>query len=366
MYFTYYRTPSVDAVTEEFDEVTEACLDCRSTGKYASISNLKEFVGNPGSILAVVNDNSLIRITIHKEMLYLTGTRFANDGLVDGELKKARFTLITSFLQLNATFILVVDSGGSCIRSVDLIRGQVDSFSGYCIEEKQDDFYPSQPAGRYISYLYPYHLVSDPLDQKFVYLTDKNYVRKIDIHSRYVTIVYDHPIKEDKIYIQWKGGVSSKAPTSFQLRWMAFLNNFVYITSKNHGLLVLDRNWKLEKMLHPEQTPLLSYDSLARVSLNHVYPISTKKLLITFVGDNGWFSNDPQTILFNIERPGESYILEQRSNLKDKLQESISSVNSISWFNRQLVFTGTAASENSECLPMVSASFPGNTNIHIY
>lgn len=147
---------------------------------------------------------------------------------------------------------------------------------------------------------------------------------------------------------------------------MAFLNNFVYITSKNHGLLVLDRNWKLEKTLHPEQTPLLSYDSLARVSLNHVYPISTKKLLITFVGDNGWFSNDPQTILFNIERPGESYILEQSSNLKDKLQESISSVNSISWFNRQLVFTGTAASENSECLPMVSASFPGNTNKHFY
>ena len=206
MYFTYYRTPSVDAVTEEFDEVTEACLDCRLTGKYASISNLKEFVGSPGSILAVANDNSLIRITIHKEILYLTGTRFANDGLVDGELKKARFMQITSFLQLNATFILVVDSGGSCIRSVDLIRGQVDSFSGYCIEEKQDDFYPSQPAGRYISYLYPYHLVSDPLDQKFVYLTDKNYVRKIDIHSRYVTIVYNHPIKEDKIYIQWKGG----------------------------------------------------------------------------------------------------------------------------------------------------------------
>ena len=92
-------------------------------------------------------------------------------------------------------------AAGASVVVTDITQG-ID----FTFEEKQDDFYPSQPAGRYISYLYPYHLVSDPLDQKFVYLTDKNYVRKIDIHSRYVTIVYNHPIKEDKIYIQWKGG----------------------------------------------------------------------------------------------------------------------------------------------------------------
>ena len=203
-------------------------------------------------------------------------------------------------------------------------------------------------------------MVSYPNIRKSALLTDKNFVRQIDIDSRNVTTIYSHRPKKHKSLTHSKSEGSTGKTRQIQLHWVAFLNNHVYITSKNHGLLVLDKDWQLERILRPQRAPLDSVEAIVKLSLNHVYPLSSKTLLITFVSSNGWYDEDPETIFFNINSPGTSYVLDQRLELSGKLNK-ISPIESISWINRRLIIIGSDSSSSFGCLPILSLSFPGTS-----
>lgn len=78
---------------------------------FADLSSMKTTDGNTNNIIAGVAMTS---------------------GYVEGIGSLARFTRISSFLQMNASQVLVVDTNSHCLRSVDRTTGTTSTFLGVC------------------------------------------------------------------------------------------------------------------------------------------------------------------------------------------------------------------------------------------
>lgn len=105
-------------------------------------------------------------------------------------------------------------------------------------------------------------------------------------------------------------------------------------------------------------------DESGKLSLNHIYPQSPQLLLITFLRDGDYFA-DPNTIVYDVVNPERSSVLENIPQLREEIGDNFSFIESISWMNRQLIYTGRPGRSRSQrgCVPMISVSFTGNGRV---
>ena len=311
------------------------------TGSFPKISNLQVALNiSAGLYYAVLNGHSLGRITDNNTIKYVTGERYASSGMVNGALENSRFGSISSYYQINSTFILVVDAGNHCLRSVDLDTGLVQTYSGFCSEDGDYTGQDPEDEGTRIRYIFPYHIMPDPPNSTAPYMTDKNAVRQININSKYVSI-------------HFQLSDFSAVVGNTRLLWMAFTRRRIFITSSSSDLIVLNMDWSVSQIIKPEELGT----SVKRVE--HVFAYSPDIIFLTFTTDLGWYESDPHTLVYQMQNSEANFVIDEISPVKEVLAASLQSVRFISWTDNKLIYSGDPSRTLNDCKAIIQVTLKG-------
>ena len=339
---------SKSVVSLKEDLITGVNRRCMSswTGSFPKISNLQVALNNSaGFYYAVLNGHSLGKITDNDTIKYVTGERYASSGMVNGALENARFGSISSYYQINSTFILVVDAGNHCLRSIDLDVGLVQTYSGFCSEDRDYTGQDPEDEGTRIRYIFPYHFAPDPTNSTALYLTDKNAVRQIDINSKYVSIHFQLTSASRSDF--------SAAVGNIRLLWMAFTKQSIFITSSSSDLIVLNTDWSVNQIIKPEELGA----SVKRVE--HVFAYSPDIIFLTFTTDLGWYESDPHMLVYQMQNSEANFVIDEISPVKETLAASLQSVRFISWTDNKLIYSGEPSRTLNDCKAIIQVTLKG-------
>ena len=190
----------------------------------------------------------------------------------------------------------------------------------------------------------------DPNNPSKVYVTDQKYVRQIDVKTQKISKNVFNIIAVDR-FSEERG--IRQSDLNKEIRCIKIQEFKIWITTKNHGLLLLNNNWTLANVIQSERRALID----SQFQLDQIYFPTPQKMLLPFNRFDGWFVQGPEVLLYDLNSPEDSYILESDLDIQNGFLNTASKF--ISYVYNRLIFIEIKHRNNDTCLRMVLLTLPG-------